>query len=87
VHAADLYLNYEKAVDKKSVSKIRYKELYDLNYLNEFSDPYTGNALPPSRLTYVEETDGEISRVCLDGDHRSLCAGIDHISVDQIVNK
>jgi type IV pilus assembly protein PilA len=87
VHAADLYLNDEKADDKNSVSKITYKELYDLNYLNKFSDPYTGNSLPPSLLTYVEVIDGEISSVCLEGDHRSLCAGIENISVDQIVNK
>jgi prepilin-type N-terminal cleavage/methylation domain-containing protein len=87
VHAADLYLNDEKAEDKNSVTKITYEDLYEFNYLNEFSDPYTGNVLSPSPATYVEVLDGEISTVCLDGDNRSLCAAIDNISVDYITLK
>jgi prepilin-type N-terminal cleavage/methylation domain-containing protein len=84
VHAADLYLNDEKAEDKNSVTKITYEDLYEFNYLNEFSDPYTGNALSPSPATYVEVMDGKISSVCLNGDNRSLCTAIDNISVDRI---
>jgi prepilin-type N-terminal cleavage/methylation domain-containing protein len=87
VHAADLYLNDEKADVKKSVTKITYQELFDLNYLNKFSDPYTGTLLSPSPDTYVEVIGGEISSVCLDGEHRSLCAPVDNISVDQITIK
>ena len=87
VHAADLYLNDEKIKDKNSVDKITYVELYNLNYLNEFHDPYTGNSLPPSADTFVEVIDGKISSVCLDGFHRSLCTTIDNISVDQITLK
>ncbi|MDM5330841.1 type II secretion system protein [Neobacillus sp. CF12] len=87
VHAADLYLNDEKIKDKNSVDKITYVELYDLKYLNKFHDPYTGNALPPSADTFVEVIDGKISSVCLDGYHRSLCAPVDNISVDQITFK
>ncbi|MEH7112091.1 type II secretion system protein [Neobacillus niacini] len=84
VHAADLYLNDEKLEDIFSVSKITYQDLYNLNYLNEFSDPDTGNALPPSPSTYVDVIDGKISRVCLKGINRSLCTPVDNITVDQI---
>ncbi|SDM23396.1 type II secretion system protein [Bacillus sp. OK048] len=84
VHAADLYLNDEKKEDKNSVIKITYEDLYNLNYINKFHDPYTGNALTPSEDTYVEVTDGKILTVCLNGENRSLCTDIDKISVDLI---
>ena len=48
VHAADLYLNDEKVADRNSLTKITYKDLYNLNYINEFHDPYTGKVLSPS---------------------------------------
>jgi prepilin-type N-terminal cleavage/methylation domain-containing protein len=84
IHAADLYLNDEKIEDKNSVKKITYAELYNLNYINEFHDPYTGEVLSPSETTYVGVNGGKISSVCLDGENRNLCSEIDKISVDQI---
>jgi prepilin-type N-terminal cleavage/methylation domain-containing protein len=84
IHAADLYLNDEKIEDKNSVKKITYAELYNLNYINEFHDPYTGEVLSPSETTYVGVNGGKISSVCLDGKNRNLCADIDKISVNHI---
>jgi prepilin-type N-terminal cleavage/methylation domain-containing protein len=84
VHAADLYLNDEKIEDKNSVKKITYAELYNLNYINEFHDPYTGEVLTPSETTYVDVTGGKIYRVCLDGENRNLCSEIDKLSVEHI---
>lgn len=84
VHATNLYLNNEKVVDRNSLDKITYAELYHLHYINEFHDPYTGIALIPSDATYVELIDGEISKVCLDGENRNFCSEIDNISVDLI---
>ena len=34
--------------------------------------------------TYVELTDGKITKVCLNGENRNLCSEIDKISVDLI---
>ncbi|TDL77347.1 type II secretion system protein [Rhodococcus qingshengii] len=87
VHAADLYLNDEKMEDKNSVTKITYANLYNLNYINEFHDPYTGEVITPSEETYVDVTGGKISAVCLNGKNRNLCSEIDKISVDQIKMK
>lgn len=87
IHAADLYLNDEKVVDRKSLTKITYAKLYNLNYINEFHDPYTGNVLTPSETTYVDVTKGKITKVCLDGENRNLCAEIDKVSVDRITLK
>lgn len=84
IHAADLYLNDEKVVDRNSLTKITYAELYNLNYINEFQDPYTGNVLTPSATTYVDVTKGKITKVCLDGENRNLCSEIDKVSVDRI---
>lgn len=84
VHAADLYLNDETMADKNSVTKITYEELYNLNYINEFHDPYTGKVLTPSSETYVEVTDGEISKVCLNGENHNLCTEVEKISINLI---
>lgn len=84
VHAADLYLNDEKAEEKNSVSKITYEELFNLNYLNEFYDPYTGNPLTPSETSYVDVSDGKVISVCLNGDNRRLCTEIEKVSVNLI---
>lgn len=84
IHAADLYLKNEKIEDKNSVKKITYAELYNLNYINEFHDPYTGEVLTPSETTYVDVSGGKISFVCLYGKNRNLCADIDNISVNHI---
>jgi prepilin-type N-terminal cleavage/methylation domain-containing protein len=84
VHAADLYLNDEKVADRNSLTQITYKDLYKLNFINEFHDPYTGNVLSPSDTTYVDVTKGKITKVCLDGENRNLCSEIDKISVEDI---
>jgi prepilin-type N-terminal cleavage/methylation domain-containing protein len=84
VHAADLYLNDEKVADRNSLTQITYKDLYKLNFINEFHDPYTGNVLSPSDTTYVDVTKGKITKVCLDGENRNLCSEIDKISVEHI---
>ena len=73
IHAADLYLHDEKVEDRNSLTKITYEDLYNLNYINEFHDPYTGKVLTPSEETYVEVTDGKILTVCLNGENRNLC--------------
>ncbi|PAE42185.1 type II secretion system protein [Bacillus sp. 7884-1] len=84
VQAADLYLNDEKVADRNSLTQITYKELYKLNFINEFHDPYTGKVLSPSEETYVQVTKGKITKVCLDGENRNLCSEIDKISVEHI---
>ncbi|MFB3165760.1 type II secretion system protein [Neobacillus sp. 179-C4.2 HS] len=87
IHAADLYLNDEKVADKDSLTKITYEDLYNFNYINEFYDPYTGEVLAPSDETYVEVTDGKITKVFLSGKNRNLYSEIDNISVDIISMK
>jgi prepilin-type N-terminal cleavage/methylation domain-containing protein len=84
IHAADLYLNDEKVAERNTLTKITYRDLYNLNYINEFHDPYTGKILSPSATTYVEVTTGKITKVCLDGEKHNLCSEIDKISVEQI---
>jgi prepilin-type N-terminal cleavage/methylation domain-containing protein len=87
VHAADLYLNNERMEDKNSVTKITYADLYNLNFINKFHDPYTGEVLTPSEKTYVEVADGKITKVFINGENRNLYSEIDKISVDLIKNK
>ncbi|MDR7077922.1 type II secretory pathway pseudopilin PulG [Neobacillus niacini] len=84
VHAADLYLNDEKVVDRNSLKKITYEDLYKTNYINEFYDPYSGEVLVPSDETYVEVIDGKVTKVFLNGENRNLYSEIDKISVDLI---
>ncbi|OLS41532.1 type II secretion system protein [Bacillus sp. MRMR6] len=83
LHAAELYLN-DEVEDRNSIAKITYEELFNKNYINEFYDPYTGEVLSPSEITYVELIDGKISSVCLYGENRNLCTEIDNISVGLI---
>ncbi|MDQ0975670.1 prepilin-type N-terminal cleavage/methylation domain-containing protein [Neobacillus niacini] len=87
IHAADLYLHDEKVADKDSLTQITYEDLYNFNYINEFYDPYTGEVLAPSDETYVEVTDGKITKVFLSGENRNLYSEIDNISVDLISMK
>lgn len=87
IHAADLYLRDEEVADRDSLIKITYADLYHLNYINEFSDPYTGEVLTPSDETYVEVDDGKITKVFLYGENRTLYSEIDEISVDLIQMK
>lgn len=84
VHASDLYLHDEKVVDRNSIKKITYEDLYNTNYINEFYDPYTGEVLSPSNETFVEVTDGKITKVFLNGDNRKLYSEVDKVSVDHI---
>ncbi|MEH7493461.1 type II secretion system protein [Neobacillus niacini] len=84
IHAADLYLHDEKVADRNSLTQITYEDLYNLNYINEFHDPYTGEVIAPSAETYVEVTDGKVTKVFLNGENRNLYSEIDKISVDLI---
>jgi prepilin-type N-terminal cleavage/methylation domain-containing protein len=87
IHAADIYLNDEKVADRNSLTQITYKDLYKLNFINEFHDPYTGKVLTPSEETYVEVANGKITKVFLNGENRNLYSEIEEISVDLIKNK
>jgi type IV pilus assembly protein PilA len=88
--AATLFLK-DQEVEGATINKITYKELYDLNFMEEIIDPYTGQFIPLDK-SYVELTENKVTAVCFYGENRNLCLKdgketaipIEEISIDLI---